>query len=238
MNDKPHSNRTIPFVTGNRHKGDPEALTLFQQSRERWNEEFGGYIHRERQWRKIALALAVITLVAVSGNVYLGLQNKMVPYVVEVDKLGHAQAVQRATIASKPSSAVIRSHLANWILNTRTVYMDTKAQEQAVKEVFASVNKKGPAYNHLLEYYAKNNPLKLGIEETRSIKIESAIPISDKTFRIEWKEERRGQDGKLLNEAQMQAAVTYMVNPPTDEATLLLNPLGIFVDSFDWSERL
>jgi type IV secretion system protein TrbF len=28
------------------------------------------------------------------------------------------------------------------------------------------------------------------------------------------------------------------MNPPTDEATVLVNPLGIYIDSFSWSQRV
>ncbi|MGC1586607.1 MAG: type IV secretion system protein, partial [Rhodomicrobium sp.] len=35
-----------------------------------------------------------------------------------------------------------------------------------------------------------------------------------------------------------QATVSIQVSPPTSEATIRLNPLGIYINSFNWSQRL
>jgi type IV secretion system protein VirB5 len=35
-----------------------------------------------------------------------------------------------------------------------------------------------------------------------------------------------------------QATLSIAINPPSDEATLRVNPLGIYINSFNWAQRL
>ncbi len=58
------------------------------------------------------------------------------------------------------------------------------------------------------------------------------------SWRIEWREETRARDGSAPKNQQWQAYVSISINPPSDEATIRLNPLGIYINSFNWSQRL
>jgi type IV secretion system protein VirB5 len=31
--------------------------------------------------------------------------------------------------------------------------------------------------------------------------------------------------------------VTVSINPPADDATILVNPIGLYVEAFDWTQR-
>ena len=34
-----------------------------------------------------------------------------------------------------------------------------------------------------------------------------------------------------------QATITVSISPPASDATILVNPAGLYVDSFDWAQR-
>ena len=83
------------------HAADAAALeTPYLSARREWNERYGDYIARARSWRWAAFGALAVSLVLAIGVVWQGAQSKVVPYVVEVDKLGDAVAVARADRAA------------------------------------------------------------------------------------------------------------------------------------------
>ena len=168
----------------------------------------------------------------------MAVQTRLVPYVVEVDKLGSAVAVRRADVAGQPDPRVIDAQLARWVTDMRSVYMDAAAERALVTEGYAMVNQRSPAYGVINEYMRANDPFERAKKETVSVEVQSVLPISKDTWRLEWREDVRGRDGSLAKSQQYQATVTVSFDPPRDEATIRLNPSGLYVNSFSWSVRL
>ena len=56
----------------------------YLSARREWNERYGDYIARARNWRWAAFAALGISLVLAIGVVWEAAQSKVVPYVVEV----------------------------------------------------------------------------------------------------------------------------------------------------------
>src|SRR5580704_16705844 len=96
----------------------------YLSARREWNERYGDYIARARSWRWAAFAALAVSLVLAIGVVWQAAQSKVVPYVVEVDKLGDAIAVARADRAAPADVHVIKARLAAWIVDVRSVSSD------------------------------------------------------------------------------------------------------------------
>ena len=103
--------------------------TPYLSARREWNERYGDYIARARSWRWAAFAALAVSLVLAIGVVWQAAQSKVVPYVVEVDKLGDAVAVARADRAAPADVRVIKAQLAAWIVDVRSVSSDPLAQK-------------------------------------------------------------------------------------------------------------
>jgi len=219
---------------------EPEGPSFnpYLNARREWNERYGSYIKAARQWKFTAWGALGLSLVLAIGLAVSASQNKLVPYVVAVDKLGSAVAVKRADVPSRPDERVIKAQLARWILNMRSVYVDMAAARQSVYEAYAMINRRGPAYATANEYFKKNAPLLRAQSETVTVEIVSVLPITENTWRVEWQEDTRRRDGVSFGTQQWQAAITTQITPPRDEATLLANPVGLYVESFNWSPRL
>ena len=215
-------NTTNPYINGRRE----------------WNERYGSYIQRANTWRMAAFICMGIALIAVIGMAYIGAQNKLVPYMVEVDKLGQAVAVRRADVASAPDSRIVKAQIASFIESCRSVYTDFAAQKSLIDTCYSMVKRGSPAYNKLNNFYAGNTPFKRAESETVGIELHSVIPMSDKTWRSEWKETKYDRAGVIISQFEMSAITTVSINPPLDEANILVNPMGVFVDDFNWSSKL
>lgn len=218
---------------------DKPKINPYLAARKSLQELYSTQHNREKLLFMIALGALALNIVLVAGIVITATQNKVVPYVVAVNELGDALPVQRADRASPVDERIIRAHLARWVKNVRNVSMDATAQRAMLLEAYANINRNAPAYGELNEHFQKHDPFARSKDELVKVNIESVLPISANTWRVEWKEQVRGRkDGKLLSESPYQATITTSINPPEDEKNILVNPLGIYVDDLSWSQRL
>lgn len=238
MKDKKTSG-LVPFSRSNNRNYDSDGTkALHEQSKRRFVEQYGTFIYERNLWQRVAIISLCVNALAVAVIGFIGVQPKVVPYVVEVDKMGATNAVRRADTRMTPNEASIKSQLARWVENARSVYIEKAAEKSAVNAAFYATNQRGPAGAMLSEYFQKNEPFERAKDGVVGVHVESVQPISDKTWRIEWNEEYRDRNGQLTGSTEQQATVTILINPPTDEETIMKNPLGIYVDSFSWSQRL
>jgi type IV secretion system protein TrbF len=214
------------------------APTVYLAARQEWLERYGDYIAQARNWRMVALLSLIVASVALTSLVLLARQSRVVPYVVKVDRLGEAVAVERADAAAQPDEAIIKAQLARWLTAVRSVYVDAAAQRTLITEAYAMINRLGPAYGALNDYMRAHDPFERAKTETVAVQVESVLPIAGTSWRVEWREEIRGRDGGRVSSTQYQASVSMSFNPPTDEATLRLNPTGLYINSFHWAKRL
>ena len=212
----------------------------YLNGRREWNERYGEYIARERAWRTIAFFLGTIALFSVLGMVWSSSQNKLVPYVVEVDKFGDAVAARRADRAMPPDTRVLRAQLARWITEIRSVYLDAAAERLAILDVYAMIDHGAAAYGMLNDYMRQDahNPFKRAEFETVAVEMQSVLPLTEATWRLEWVETVRDRDGHETGRATWSATISVSVHTPTDERTMLLNPTGLAIQSVNWSQRI
>lgn len=67
----------------------------YVEARREWNDRYLELVGERRWWQAIAGAELVLLLILAVGLVWLSLQQKTVPYVVEVDSLGAALAIMQ-----------------------------------------------------------------------------------------------------------------------------------------------
>jgi type IV secretion system protein TrbF len=191
-----------------------------------------------RFWRRMAGFQMFGMLMCVAGVVWFSGQSHFIPYVVKVNDLGQLEAVDVADKALPADPRVIRSSIATFVTSVRMVTVDGTVQRAAVQKVFDFVQPGSPAMTKLNEFYRTDalNPGKRAVTETVEVEIVSVLPISEKTWRIEWSETVRTRQGALKSPPfHMTATVSIFLKTPTVSTTekeLRSNPLGIFVDDF------
>ncbi|WP_168409155.1 VirB8/TrbF family protein [Erwinia amylovora] len=211
----------------------------YLSGRREWNERYGSYIQRANQWRLTAIMALVIALIAVGGVVYIGSQSRLVPYLVQVDKLGRTVVVGRAESSNSRDPRLVRSYLANWIVDFRSVYTDASAQRRAVNHVYAGIDRKSAAYAQITDWYKANDPFKRAESEIVSVtSVSLPMEIGNNTWRVEWTEETRGLDGRLKLRKDMFATLSFRQVTPNDEKTIIENAPGIYMNQTSWSDRM
>lgn len=208
----------------------------YLNARREWNERYGSYIARARNWRWAAFGSILVSAILACGVIWLASQSKLVPFVVEVDKLGQAIAVQRADRAGTIDQRIIKAQLAAWIMDVRSVSSDPIAQKTRLARSYGMVDPVATVF--LNDYYKQNSPFDIGQQETVACSIDAVLPISEKSYQVQWTEDARDLQGRLLKTTHWQASLQIALNPPSDEAGLLKNPLGIYVTNISWTQQL
>jgi type IV secretory pathway TrbF-like protein len=206
----------------------------YLSARREWNERYGDYIARARSWRWAAFAALAVSLVLATGVVWQAAQSKVVPYVVEVDKLGDAVAVARADRAAPVDVRVIKAQLAAWIVDVRSVSSDPLAQKTALSRSYALTAATATLF--LNDYYRQHSPF--GQPRTVTVSVDAVLPVSKQTYQLQWSEDARDLQGRDLATTHWLASVIVAFDPPTDERGVLNNPLGLYITGISWTQRL
>lgn len=210
------------------------AVNPYLCARREWNERYGDYIARARSWRWAAFAALFVSLVLAVGVGWQAAQSKVVPYVVEVDKLGDAVAIARADRAAPADARVVKAQLAAWIVNVRSVSSDPLAQKRALSRAYALTA--ATATMFLDDYYRQQSPF--GQPRTVAVSVDAVLPVSNQTYQLQWTQDARDLQGRDLATTHWLASVTVAFDPPTDERGILSNPLGLYVTTVSWTQRL
>lgn len=185
-------------------------------------------------WRMFAFMMIIISLISVMGNVYMGSLSKYIPMLVEVDKLGHTIAVRALTgdDAIKDSKRLAYREMFDLIENLRTVTTDAQANNTNIHRGF--VRLKGAAKNYALTELRKAPPNEVGATKTVQVQIKSALPISDKTWQIEWVEHTTSLGGVEIKVENWKASIRYDLIPSGNEMDIRENPIGFTVTELNW----
>src|SRR3546814_4692725 len=108
----------------------PEPDTPYQRAGQLWDERIGSARVQAKNWRLMAFGGLGLTIGLSSALVWQSMQSRVVPYVVEVDKLGQAQAVTPADADYRPRSAEHTSELQSLMRISYAVFCLQKKQKK------------------------------------------------------------------------------------------------------------
>lgn len=208
----------------------------YLNAKEEWLERYGTYIKQAKNWRNFAFFVLILALVALGGNIIQATQVKVVPYIIEVDKLGCFSVVNRAENIQSTPERLIQSVIGTVINDWRTVTADIELQRNMVKRL--SYFFAGTAQGVLKEWYTKNNPYEIA-KDGKLVHIElKSLPLklAENSYRIEWTETVRNHSGITITVERFEATVTVQISPPSNEQTLIYNPAGVYITAISTSK--
>jgi type IV secretion system protein TrbF len=212
-----------------------EPVTPYQRAAQVWDERIGSARVQARNWRLMALGGLLLSGGLAGGLLWQSLQSRVTPYVVEVDKLGEAQAVSEAEKDFQPTDPQIAWQLARFVNNVRSVSLDPVVMRQNWLSAYDFVTDRGAHF--LSEYAREQNPFANIGERTLSVQVTSVVRASDRSFEVKWIETSFDR-GSLVGTARWTGILTIVSKPPASAETLRKNPLGIYVDGVDWAKEI
>ncbi|SEH15009.1 type IV secretion system protein VirB5 [Sphingopyxis sp. YR583] len=218
-----------------RYGREPVPETPYQRAGQAWDDRIGSARAQAHSWRLMAFGATLILSLAVADNLRLRYGAKIVPYVVEVDRLGAARAVTRAEAQYRPTDPQIAWHLARFIENVRARPADPIVLRDNLASAYDFTTERGTA---VLNDYARGKDPFADLDDTQiSVDVRQVVRASSDSFRIAW-DERRYVRGQLAHTAHWSAILTFVVRTPADAKTLSRNPLGLYVHAINWSQDL
>ena len=218
-----------------RYGRTPEPETPYQRAAQAWDERIGSARVQARNWRLMALGELALIAGLAGALVWQSARGTIVPWVVQVDRLGEAQAVAPAIANFRPTDPQIAWHLARFIEQVRGIAADPIIVRQNWLRAYDFATDRGALA--LNDFARASDPFGRVGRQQVAVEVSSVIRASDDSFRVAWIE-RTYENGQLARTERWTAILTIVVQPARDAERLRKNPLGIFVHGINWSREL
>ncbi len=216
-----------------RYGQTPEPTTPYQKAAQAWDNRIGSAAVQASNWRALAFGACFVSLTLSAGMIWLASQNRVTPYVVEVDKQGEVRALGPAATSYSPSDAQISWFLARFITNIRSLSIDPVLVRQNWLEAYNFATDRAALF---LNAQAQANDPFAGVgERSVTVSVTSVVRASPTSFQIKWIEQTYAR-GALIGTAHWTAILTVQQKTPKREDVLRKNPLGLYVSEMAWSQ--
>ena len=213
----------------------PQPETPYQKAAQIWDERIGSARVQAKNWRYMAFGSLILSAGFAAALVWQSARGTVVPWVVQVDKLGQAQSLAPASADYRPTDPQIAWHLARFIEQVRSIPADPIIVRQNWLRAYEWTTDRGAGA--LNDYARTNDPFtKVGKQQIAG-DVSSVIRASPDSFRVAWTE-RQFENGVLARTERWTAILTITLQPPRDAERLKANPLGIYVNAINWSREL
>lgn len=219
---------------------DPHDLvpeTPYLAAKQEWDNRIGTSVVQAYNWRKIAFVLAGISFVLVVGLIISNMQPKYLPYIVEVGESQVTNVAKAAVLQYHPKNAQIKHYLLKFVEKIRGVSIDHEVNKKWLHEAYSFLTPK--TANKLDQYFmSSENSMLHKVKEQQSVFVivNAFTAVSNNVYELQWVEETHDLSGKLLAKEKFVGFVNIKVATPTNEKSILQNPLGIWITDFSWSK--
>lgn len=204
-----------------------------------WDDRYADLVLGKRNWQIAALAFAAIALVLACGIVWQASRSRIVPYVVQVDRLGQSIAIpEPLTPASLPvvTARMLRYELAAFIINARSVSADPAVTAQRLAALHAHA--RGTADAFLDQYLHANNPYVLARKQTVTVTVNAILQLAPASWQVRWTEAAFDTNGVSAGPpTAWEAVLKTAIDPPRSADALVDNPMGLHVVAMEWTQN-
>ncbi len=107
----------------------PYSESPYLAARQEWTDRYGSYVRAAAQWRAVGLLALVMATIGFAYALYLSTQVRLVPYIVEVDRLGAAVATGFPQQIEYADPRVVRATLGNFVASFRSIPTSLRTNE-------------------------------------------------------------------------------------------------------------
>jgi type IV secretion system protein TrbF len=206
------------------------------EARREFEDVYADMARGKHAWQVAAFALLALLGVVTIVAARLALGSRVTPYIVEVDKLGRAQAFGPAEALRRTDTRLVVSQLALFLSDVRTVLPSDAAEADVLRRAYAFVDAGAAAFLNSYFSDARNNPRVLARTLARTVDITSVLPVpASAAWRAQWAETEWPLDGSPPRVTAWEAYLVVRVVPPETAETIEENPLGVHVTSITWT---
>jgi type IV secretory pathway TrbF-like protein len=224
------------FRRASQRYGDmPSPVTPYQRAAQIWDDRLGSARTQAKNWRLMAFGSLTLAVGLAAGLIKIAGESRVTPYVVEVDKLGQAQAVAPAERDWTPTDPQIAWYLAHFMQDVRALPLDPVVLRRSWLEAYDYVSDHAAAT--LNDFARERDPFKAIGERTVSVEVTSVVRASPDSFQVKWTEQIF-RNGALERSERWTGLLSIAIRHPATADLLRKNPLGLYVTALDWSREL
>jgi type IV secretion system protein VirB5 len=207
-------------------------------ARQEWDDRYGSYIARARTWQVVAVVSIAIAGVSVVINGWQAAQSKVVPFIVEVDKLGVAHAYQVAEKTNLGDERIVKAQLVAFLVDWRSISSDAVLQRHRIQNAYKYLLGGSPAGTMLDRMYQESNPIDKAKEVNTNVQLTNILQSSPTSYQLEWTEIVRDARSGEVAFTQDYKGIFECVNgkPSTDIAEIIKNPSGVYIKNISFSK--
>ena len=210
----------------------------YMAARQEWNERYGSYVQAAASWRIVGILSLAMAVIGFSYGLFQSSRIKLVPYIVEVDKLGMSVSTGFPEQIEYADPRVVRATLAGFVSSFRSVSPDAVVQKQYIDRAYALLRAADPSTEKINAWFRINSPFDRARKSTVAIEVSNIVALSNQTYQIDWTEFERDRKGRETATHRYRGIATVILTTPQDEAVLRLNPIGLYLRDFDWTAQL
>ncbi|MBA4203714.1 MAG: conjugal transfer protein TrbF [Polymorphum sp.] len=220
-----------------RYARTPEPETPYRRAAQVWDERIGSARVQAKNWRLMAFGSLLLAGGFAAALVWQSTRGTVVPWVVQIDRFGEAQAqaVASAVADYRPTDPQIAWHLGRFIEQVRSIPADPIIVRQNWLRAYEYTTDRGAVA--LNDYARSNDPFARVGRQQVAVDISSVIRASPDSFRIAWTE-RRYENNQLAATERWTAILTVVIQQPRTTERLRANPLGVYVNAINWSREM
>jgi type IV secretory pathway TrbF-like protein len=211
---------------------------VYLAARQEWSERYGSYVKAAIAWRIVGILSLAMAVTSFGYALYLSTTVRLVPYIIEVDKLGTSVTAGFPQQIEYADPRVVRATLGNFITSFRSITPDAVVQKQYIDRTYALLRSPDPSTEKINSWFRGNPPFEKAKSATVAIEVNNIVALSNQTYQIDWTEYERDRRGRETGTRRYRGIATVAMTPPQDEATIRLNPIGLYVRDFDWTAQL
>ena len=213
----------------------PEPETPYQRAAQVWDDRIGSTRVQAKNWRYMAFGSLVLSAGFAAALVWQSVQGTVVPWVVQVDNLGQAQALAPAVADYRPTDPQIAWHLARFIEQVRSIPADPIIVRQNWLRAYDWTTDRGAAA--LNDYARTNDPFAKVGKQQIAVEVSSVIRASaDSLPRRLDRTTLRGRQAR--HDRAMDRHPDHRASAAARCRTAKANPLGIYVNAINWSREM
>lgn len=207
-------------------------------ARQEWNERYGSYVRAAIAWQIVGTSAMAVAIIGFGYGLYQSSKVKLVPYIVEVDKLGASVSAGFPEQIDYADQRVVRASLAGFFASLRSVTPDAVVQKQYIDRTYAHLRSADPSTGKVNAWFRDNSPFGRAQRTTVAIEVNNVVALSNQTFQVDWTEFERDRAGKETAVRRFRGIATVTLTAPQDEAVIRLNPIGLYLKDLDWTAQL
>jgi len=197
------------------------------------NDRYLRIANNAKNWRLGFFGLLAVAGGLAGGLVYVTARQQVIPYIVEVDEAGSAQAMAELRARTVEDPLVVQAILRKWLQDLRTLTTDGEANHRRTQEAYSMALE--PAQHVIAAYYHDNPPEEV-LSRGRNFPTKIVLqPVAGRTWRARWVEQLLDHDGHVLEERNWEALIEVALVLPTTREERQRSPLGIWVANLQWN---